>query len=330
MNKNRTSLRLRASAFKSFINAETQRRRACQYLCVLSAFWIISAFSVHAESVATVDGTTISIADVRATAARKGYAMDASGTSAALNDAVTFELLAAEAKKLGYFANPEIVRMAKSMAVQKLVAEKVDRQIKRERLTEPQLRAYYDAHSEQFSKPTLARGRVLMVLNNKKGAQTRFNAAVALVQKGKAFAAVVKEYSDDASARANGGMSNWQIQGRETRRYPAPVLHALFELSESGDLSEAIITEKAFYLVQLAERREGQVTDYETAKKTISRKLYARLRQDAYSTYVEALKGDFPVQINAEALKDALETARTGNGPPSGPVLPVKRSQRSE
>ena len=288
----------------------------------LSAFicGLIICGSGFADPIATVGQEQITADQVRVTAAKKGYSLhDEYSANQALTETITFELLAAEAEKLGYLDDPEIVQMAKSMAVQKLVAEKVDRQLKKTPLTEEQLKAYYDAHPEEFSKPTLAKGRVLMVLN-REGARERFDEAVAKAQAGKAFDSIVQEYSDDASARANGGMSNWQIQGNETRRYPGQVLDALFALSDKGTISEPIITEKAFYLVQLEERRDGKVTDYETAKRTISRKLYTRARQDAYTAYVETLKGDISVKINQNALKEAMEKASAGDGPPSGPV----------
>lgn len=273
-----------------------------------------------AEPVATVGGKSISIEEVRSTAARKGYnLLDRESTTSALNDAVTFELLAAEAKREGYLDDPEIVRMAKSMAVKKLVAEKVDRPLKRETLTEDQLRAYYEAHPDEFSRPTVVRGRILMVLR-REGAQSCFDEAAEQVRSGVEFAQVVKTYSDDAAARANGGMSRWLAEGQESRRYPESVLQSLFELSSVGAVSPPILTEKAFFMVQLVERRDGIVTDFQIAKQTIGRKVHARMRQEAYQAYVERLKQIFPVQVNSDALKAAMDERRAGIGPPTGPV----------
>ncbi len=303
---------------KTMKNHKTTIRTAGIPACLFIMLALIPF--IQAEPVARVGKTDISIEAVRSTAARNGYDLsDPASTQRAVDDEIAFELLANEAKRLGYMDDPEIIRVMKSMAVQKLVKEKVDSKLKSEALTEEQYRAYYDANMHEFSNPALVRGRILMVLK-REGGKARFDDAVAALEKGTGFAEVVKQYADDASARANGGMSSWLSEARENKRYPKQVVETLFGLAAPNDVSEPFETDRAFYMVQLSERRDGRVIPFEDAKNMIARKLKLNLRAEAYAAYVETLKNGVDIKIDEKVLQKSMQENKPGDGPPSGPV----------
>ena len=258
---------------------------------------------------------------VQATAARNGYEIrDVASAERALKETVEFESLAAMAEKEGYFADPEIVATVKAMAVRKLVAEKVDKAHPPKTLTEDQLSAYYKEHQEEFSHPAIAKGRVLFVAKKEGWEKKTEEVEVALKKKTPTFADVLKKVSDDAAGRVSGGLTPWLVEKRESRRYPKEVVAALFALKTQSEISPRIDMPNGVYWVQLVELRSGNVTPYETAKRTISRKLAERERIDAYGTYVAGLKDAVPVTIDPLAVSNLLKNVTSGALPPMGPV----------
>ena len=276
---------------------------------------------VPPATVATVGETPVTADAVRMTAARNGYAVgDAATAERALQESIDFEVLAAEAKKAGYFSDPDIVRTIKSMAVQKLVSAKVDKENPPDLLTEEQLAAYYKEHTEEFARPSIAKGRVLMVRKDRASATNKVAEVEAALEKHTAFHELVRKHTDDAASRVNAGVTPWLVEKQPNRRYPPAVVDALFALTTAQTISPRVETSGAYYWVQLLELRSGSVTPYETAKRGIARKIAERERREAYSAYVKSLKGTIPVTVDPLAVTNLLKGVSAGDMPPRGPV----------
>ena len=286
-------------------------------LCVLIG-------SIFAETIATVCDQEIKEDSLYRAAARGAYDLTNLETAQeALEDVVTFELLAAEAKNLGYDQNPDIVEQIKRMMVQRLVADKIDKELPRTILTEDELKGYFDSHPEEFSKPGLVKGQLIMILikdGKTEEGRGKTEEALKLLNEGTPFQDVVKSHSDDIASRATGGMTNWIIEDKVSKRYPQEVIDALFKADNKKVIHGPIETDKGFYLAKLVEKRPGRVIDYDDAKKGISSKVYRAKRQQAYNEYCEKLKTQYPVKINDQELKKLVTNAAKGQGPPMGPV----------
>jgi len=95
---------------------------------MLSPLLILCARGADAPPIlATVNGTPVTAVEVREMAMKNNRPIATKeGFEAALKDAVNFELLAAEAEKEGYQNDPEIRKLVKAMAVQRMLKEKVE------------------------------------------------------------------------------------------------------------------------------------------------------------------------------------------------------------
>jgi hypothetical protein len=284
-----------------------------------------AATAAEANAVATVAGTPISPETVRQTLYRNGYNIfEEASARKATEDSVRFELLAAEAKRLGLEKDPEIARRIKEVLVERLVRDKVDAAAAVD-FPDADLRAYYDTHASEFRRPTLARGYVLTIYvhdGQEAEAQTKAKEALAALNSGEKPEAVVKKYTDDPSERTSGGLSNYFIEDQPGRRYPDEVAKAMLSLKRRGEIAGPVTTTRAIYLLSLAERRDGQPTPFEQAKAEVRKKLAREQRQKIYDAYCEGLKKQFPVAINEAEVKKLVETPRPGDGPPMGPVSP--------
>ena len=288
----------------SFVAKEFSLRLCTSALIILCVGIADAQERVTPEVLATVGKTSITADEVRATAARNGYD---------IRDA-------ASAERAGYFADPEIVATAKRMAVAKLVAAKVDKEHPPKLLTEEQLAAYYKKYvAEEFTRPAVAKGRVLFVAK-RDGWEKRVETIEEELKKKTAFGELARKHSEEATSRVSGGLTPWLVENRPNRRYPDAVVSALFAIKKVGDVSPKIDTEKGCYWIQLAELRSGSVTPYEQAKRTISRKLAERERLEAYGAYVASLKDAVPVKIEPQAASNLLKNVTSGSLPPMGPV----------
>ncbi len=284
---------------------------------------------------AEVDGEPISFEDLRTTAAKNGYDLyGVDGTEKAMRDSINFELLAAQAEEEDYFDDPEVRRMVRGLAVQKLLADRIDEEIGNTVLDDAELEAFYEERKEtEFSQPTLARARVLHLMPVEKGASTlesKRKKVEEAFSAGKTFAEVVKELSDNPADRSRGGDTNWLTEGDSNKRYLQEVLDAIFRLKEADETAGPIETGKGLFWVQLVERREGRTTPYNEAKRSIGQRVYRQKRLNAYDGYLKKLRDGYSVKEFPERLSAALKEDRGGSsgapGPPMGPVtLPASQ-----
>jgi parvulin-like peptidyl-prolyl isomerase len=254
-------------------------------------------------------------------AAQNGYDLrNPKQAELAMRDAVNNEILAAEAKRLGYEDDPEIRRYVKSQAVQKLLLTSVDStQQAPQPPTDAELKAYYDANIAEFTPPTLARAQVLALLK-RKDQEASFSQKLdavkqAIESKQVTFSQLVEQFSDDPAAKGYGGTTNWLVKGEENKRYPQELIDKVFAAADDKTVAGPITNGEWTYFVKLQERRGGQATPFAQAKSGIERNLMRRKRLDAYTALVKSLESKVTVQTFPD------------KGPPAGPAGPVTQKK---
>ncbi|MCA9600777.1 MAG: hypothetical protein KC417_02060, partial [Myxococcales bacterium] len=76
---------------------------------------------------------------------------------------VNASLFAREATARGYDKDPDVVRNTKQTAVQTMIRKTIDDALTPESIPEPEVKAYYDAHSNEFHRPGLVRVSHILV-----------------------------------------------------------------------------------------------------------------------------------------------------------------------
>ncbi len=292
---------------------------------LLAGFWFCSnCFTVKSAEVAKVGEVPITAETLNQTIAREGYNIfDAGSVRKGLDDAIRFELLAAEAKKLGLDQDPAVARQIKELLVQRLIAEKVDKPLAVYRATPAEVQAYFQAHTNEFHRPALARGTVITILISQgKEAEAQSKAAMALQELKTSLKpeSVVRAYSDDPGEKVDGGLSNFFIQGQPSRRYPQAVADAMLALKSRGDTAGPIVSPRALYLIKLTEHRDAQPLPYEQVKAEIYKRLQREQREKLLAEFTESLKQEFPVTVDEAQLKAAFPAPTAQSGPPPKPM----------
>lgn len=293
-------------------------------LAVWLGVLLVVPSATGADAVATVGDQIITPEKLRQIMARQGYnVFEMDSAKKALEDALNTEVLAAAARQLAYDRDPEIADRIKQLLVEKFVQDKVDKPVQATQPSDEELKVYFDSHHVEFSQPGLAKAQLLTFMTHEgqtNEALSRAQAALAAIKGGKSFEEVAAKESDDPSERVSKAAPTWFTEGSPNRRYPEPVLAAIFQSSHPGELTGPIVTPRAAYLVKLVEKRPVTARSFTESRAAVLRAVLHDKRQKAYADLCAKLRQDIPVRVDESQLLKAIEKSSPGAGPPKGPA----------
>ena len=178
------------------------------------------------------------------------------------------EVIALDAEKSGFANDPTVRERVRLAARKELAAAWLDEQANRLPPADYEAMAYEDylAHPERYSTEVRLDASHILI-----GTQSRTEEeALALAGDLKdrlstdpsLFDAMVLEYSDDPSARANKGKFRKIRHGQMVK----PFEEAAYALTVPGQISDPVKTEFGFHLIRLDQRYESAVIPFETIK----------------------------------------------------------------
>ncbi|RMH37866.1 MAG: peptidylprolyl isomerase [Deltaproteobacteria bacterium] len=269
---------------------------------------------------ATVDGTVITVREFQDRINQQSPYIRARYTSLEqkkefLDNLIRFEVLAGEAFRRGLDKDPDVVRTMKQVMIQKLMKDQFENAIKPEDITEQEMRAFYDAHRDEYNKPEEVRVSAIVV----KDAQTADK--VAKLAKGeqgrtnKGFRELVAQYSVDDASKVRGG--DLRYFARDTDAVDKAVVEAAFGLDKTGDVAGPIKgTDGRFYIIKKTGHRKALVKTFDEVKRQIQNRLYREKRTEAQKKFIEELRAKAKITIDEAALsKVRVDTSAPAGGP---------------
>ena len=230
-----------------------------------------------------------------------------------LNAMLEAKTLAAEARAIGLDKDPEIqARIA--MQVEKVLAVARSEQIEREagaafdlRRDEfmVRVREMYLLNKERFTLPEQIRAAHILIRTDKRDKDEAMKLAQEVraraIAEGADFTALARQYSEDATAKTNGGNLGWFDAKQMDRGFST----GAFALKKSGEISEPVLSSFGYHIIRLDERKPAQLQSYDSVKDQI----LAEVRRD-YIAQVraaarEGISRDSTLQVNQPAI-DAL------------------------
>jgi len=186
---------------------------------------------------------------------------------------------------------------------------------------------YYHQHPDEFTTTRQVQMQIIAVpvsaflpqdrrptaddrTRAKTEAETVLREAADALAAGEDFAAVARRISKGSKA-SQGGV--WPIMPKGSYR-EAAVEEAAFALGE-GQVSDAIETERGYYLVRAAKVIPGEVTSFEGAQAEIARKLRAEQYRRNVAAYFRKLHEEAVIVQSEEALQRTLDRAVERFGP---------------
>jgi peptidyl-prolyl cis-trans isomerase SurA len=113
-----------------------------------------------------------------------------------------------------------------------------------------------------------------------------------LARGGTSFAELAKQYSDDDGTKASGGDLGWVGKG-----VLVDALDDAMQAMEPGDVRGPIRTDKGWVVLQLVERKAGDVKPYDEIKEQLRKQLYDQQVEKAQQAWIRELRKKAHVDI---------------------------------
>ena len=209
------------------------------------------------------------------------------------------------AKKAGYDKKPDIIESLEFYKNNFLATEYVKMEIvDKITVSEDDIRAYYDAHKDDFQTPEMIRVRHILIKvdpgaseEDKLKAKEKTEDILKKIKSGEDFAKLASELSDDTMTKPKGGDLGFMSRGRLVK----PFEDAAFAL-KPGEVSEIVETQFGYHIIKAEEKKDAGVEPYETVKDRIQQRLLQERIQSEVTAFLEKALKDAGVEYHLESL----------------------------
>jgi len=258
-----------------------------------------------------------------------------------LDELVRFELIAMEAESKGYADHPDVRMVQKQAMVRQFTTKELGQLVKMKDIADAEVRAYFDAHPEEYSRPPRLRASHIL-LNDETVAKAILLELQSKLAKApetslKLFAEYAKKHSKDTETTAQGGDLLFFGKPGEThvkRPQNAPpvsraVAIAAYGLQKVGALVPAPVKSPAgWHLVQKTGFKRAYQRDFASVRRTIQNKLFHRRKGEAMDQFMAELRGKTKIDVDEAVLAKVKETLRKGPPPSLAPPMPPRPGMR--
>ncbi len=249
-----------------------------------------------------------------------------------LDNQVRFEVLALEAMDRGLHQDPEVAEAVKKIIVQKLTRDEFDGKVKLSDVTEAEMEAYFNQHTDEYNKPEMLRSSIIKVNfgDDKAAAKKKAEEAQKFASNPKNledrahFKNLVTRYSDDMESKRMGGDIRYLSADEVATAYGPAVRDALWALAKINDVSGVVEGQDGFYVVKKTGRRKPITRTFDQVKNQIRNLLYREKRTAAFDDFIGNLRKKFKVTTYPDKLKqlvvntDAMPAGMEGGDPHDG------------
>jgi peptidyl-prolyl cis-trans isomerase C len=227
-----------------------------------------------------------------------------------LNGLLLSRTMAAEGRQLGLDKDP---------LTQKEMAQAADRVLADRRLEAfekslkiPDLTAVaeerYRIKPEEFREPEQVRASHVLVDTKTRSDDEALARAEEVRSKalaGADFAVLADEFSDDPSAKSNGGDLGFFVRGRMAK----PFEDAAFALEKPGAISPVVKTQFGYHVIVLREKRPARQKPFAEVKGELIKPLTKRYVETEKSRYVTSIGTDKSIVLNTAAIDKLKQDA---------------------
>lgn len=251
-----------------------------------------------------------------------------------LDNLVRFELMALEAERRNLDELPEVDRTRKQVMIQQMMKELFEDQIQLSDITDEEIRAYYDAHADEFHKPEQVRASHILV-KNRAAAQRLLGQIRQNESDVNFFRRMAEENNEDEATRdrfgdlrffsrpgeeeptAEGEEEGDEAQeGEEGVAVPDAVAEAAFSIEQIGGVHARLVeTDAGFHIVKLTGRRAALHRSFEEARRPIQNRLWRERREQRINEFLQGLRREANVEENFDLLEQVQIDIPAGDAP---------------
>jgi peptidyl-prolyl cis-trans isomerase C len=227
-----------------------------------------------------------------------------------LNEMITVELLAQEARAKGYDKDPLAEQEIRGILRDAMLAEARKNAPSPNDIPEADARGYFEAHKADYRDPE--RRRLSIVVTKDEASAKEVLAAAEKGLSAAQWGDLVRSKSIDPQAKANvpvdlagdvGIVSPPGDSRGENTRVADEVRAEVFEIAKPGDvLARPIPVKGKYYVVRLTQKIEPHERPFEESERTIRIKLAQDRARAKEEELIAGLKKQYPVAIDEAAL----------------------------
>ncbi len=251
-----------------------------------------------------------------------------------LDEMIEVELLSQEARRRGLDKAPETQERLRQILREQMLEDLRKGAPAPNDIAEPELKAYYDAHKDDFAEPERRRVAAI-VLDTAALAKTVL--AKALTATPAAWGELVESRSTQRGAR-NMPTGPTELAGDlgivgppgHTRganpRVPDPVRDAVFKIEKAGSTyPEVVPADGKFYVIRLVSTTPARERKYEDSERAIRTAVVQSKIKEKEQALEQELRKKFPVTVDEAAL---AKMPMPAPNPSASPVPPGKPDLR--
>lgn len=238
---------------------------------------------------ASVAGSPITEADIDAALMSMGARGQAyntpDGRAALLDNIIARKLFLLDAKKNLMEREPEFKEQLARVKDDMLTNYAIQKSVERIRVTEDEIKKFYDENPEQFDAGEVFNASHILVDSEEKAVEIASKLAAGEMT----FEDAAREYSTCPSGK-EGGMLGDFGRGQMVREFEDACAQM-----DVGTVSAPVKTQFGYHLIRLNNRETGGKVKFTEAKEQIREALLAQKQQAAYQSRINQLKILFPV-----------------------------------
>ncbi len=251
-----------------------------------------------------------------------------------LDEMVVSEILYQEAIRNGIDQDPAIRRRIQQILSQRLMIEKVEKAIWKDKISNQEIKEYFNQHKYQFVRPQEAKiADIFIKAQSKSEKKIKRNRALEALDEAKkiegkwaGFGPLIKKYSDKHDNYPTGAPGYFDDQGKPAGIHEN-VAKAAFSL-KMGKIHKTIIeTPEGFHIIMLTGKRPGVNSNWQKEQHRIKRAIRSHKLEQAKKEYIKNLRektkpilNDQQISLITHNLKNKrIKTSKPSKKPPALP-----------
>lgn len=224
--------------------------------------------------------------------ARGGFSGD-KGNRDFLDYLVIQELFYQEALKKGVDKQPEIRAKIEDMTRKVVLDTYLRGEIEKQaQVTEPDAKAYFDSHPEEFKGQEEVKASHILVKTEDEAKNI-----LEKIKKGEAFDKLAKKYSQDSGSRNNGGDLGYFRKGQMVPEFEQAIMN-----TKTGEIGGPIKTQYGYHIIKVVDRRVGPSLEYDKIAEQLRVNLARKKQKEIFDARVAELKKTAKITINEKEV----------------------------
>ena len=218
---------------------------------------------------------------------------------------VEISLFSLAAKDAGLEKDPEVKARLDEVTKQILAQAYLEKKLlNQQRVSEEEVKAYYEKHREKYQEPRAVRARHILIEvpqgatpEQEKEALKKAQRLRERILKGEDFAKLAQKYSADPGTKEKGGELGFFTQGQMVKEFE----EAAFRL-KPGEISEPVRTPFGYHLIQVEEVKEAKQRSFAEVKDRVREDLIQAKEEAALNKALKELAQKYGAKIYEDRL----------------------------